>query len=454
MLNKEKTILESLMTCPTSSPSKTLSLCQAIALLIIPWLTGCSGSLPSQSSTLTPYSSTPTRSAVPLDLLEETAPTGTLAPLETNMVEASPCPPVGEPEPLVYIPFDALPESLLDFMNSGGSINDMGEALYEAGVANLPEPIATGDMDGDGLDEVVVSIFDPDSVSLPPAGILLIYSCQDSVYRLVYKEDTRSADGAPGIRFLQDLNADGRDDLVVSSASCGAHTCFERVQVIQWDGTSYRNHLEGDSSDLPYPNIYLSPGVPEGVYEIQVTGSGIGSVGAGPQRNVTRVWSFSEDAQLWEVSDFQQEPSNYRIHVLHDAVDAARNGDYQQALVLYNRVINDTTLEDWTDPELEQLWIKAFARYQMAVIYTILDRGTFANTILSELESTTSPDNPQYAYYEMAVMYMDGYQEGGIERGCMFAQDYAALHPGLLEPFGPLAFGYGNPIFTDQDICP
>jgi hypothetical protein len=456
MLKKEKTILESLMAHPISSLRKPLSLTLGIALLF-PFFTSCAREILSEGSTPSIPGAdlvTQTVTVMPAAPVEESIITPMLSPSVLNGGKGTPCLPVGEPYPLPDVPFNDMPQAVLDFINGGGTVEALSEALYLAGIANMPEPIATGDMDGDGLEEVVVSIFEPDSMGLPPAGMLLIFTCKEGAYQLAYKEDTRPSEGAPGIRFLQDLNASGNADLVISSASCGAHTCFERVQVIQWDGTEYRNHLEGDTSDLPYPTIYLSPTERDGVYDLQVTGSGFGSVGAGPQRNVSWTWFYNEEVRLWQVSGFQREPSSYRIHVLHDAAQAAKNGEYQQALILYNRVISDSTLEDWVEPELEQAWIQAFARYQMVVIYTLQDREPFANTVLEELKSTTSPDNPQYGYFEMAVAYLDGFQEGGAEMGCKLAQDYVVLHPELSDTLGPQLFGYGNQTFTEKDVCP
>jgi len=117
-------------------------------------------------------------------------------------------------------------------------------------------------------------------------------------------------------------------------------------------------------------------------------------------------------------------------------------------------VISDTTLEDWTDPALEQAWISAFARYQLAAIYTLQDRSTFAGVIIGEMEVAYPSDNPQYGYYEMAVAFMEGYLKGGAEAGCAAAVEYATTHPGILEPLGLQNFGYGNPEFTPEDVCP
>jgi hypothetical protein len=445
---------------PHSSLLKPSPLYLGIIFLFVFILSGCTSSPASQAPTPPPTQVSPTPTASPVPTVQLPVPTVQLMetsvpqPIEKALDEKRYCVPIGEPESLPEASFDELPEAVLEFMNTGGSPEQLADALYLAGFANLPEPTAAGDLTGDGVDEVVVSIFEPDSLNLPPAGLLLIFTCDENAYRLAYQEDSRPSQGAPGIRFLRDLNADGRAELVVSSASCGAHTCFEQVQVIQWDGTQFKNHLEGETSDLPYPSIYLSPTGEDELYDLQVTGSGFGSVGAGPQRNVTRTWSFNEDTQLWQISEFRQEPSDYRIHVLHDARAASEMGDYQSALMLYNRVISDTTLEDWDDPQLEQAVIIAYARYQMSVIYTLQDRDSFAGTIIREMEVAYPPDSLQRGYFEMAAAYIDAYQAGGAQAGCQAVQDFASGSPGLLDPLGPQTFGYGNPVFTLEDLCP
>jgi hypothetical protein len=441
---------------PHSSLLKPIPLYLGIIFLSAFFLSGCTSIPTTQPPAPLPTDELPTStvSPVPTAQLIEATPPLPETPAEKALDEKRYCLPPGEPGPLPEVPFDDLPEAVLEFINSGGSPEQLADALYLAGFANLPEPAAAADLTGDGVDEVVVSVFEPDSLNLPPAGLLLIYTCQENAYRLAYQEDSRPSQGAPGIRYLRDLNADGRAELVVSSASCGAHTCFEQVQVIQWDGTQFGNHLEGETSDLPYPSIYLSPTSEDEHYDLQVTGSGFGSVGAGPQRNVTRTWSFSEDIQRWQVSEFRQEPSHYRIHVLHDARAASEMGDYQSALMLYNRVISDTTLEDWDDPQLEQAVINAFARYQMSVIYTLQVRDSFAATILQEMEAAYPRDNPQRGYFEMAAAFIDAYQTGGAKAGCQAAQDFASDYPGLLDPLGPQTFGYGNPALTLEDLCP
>jgi hypothetical protein len=455
MLYYNKSIMEISLFRSTSLRLKPLARLFIILLISIHFLAGCSpGPAPIQETN--PAMEQATHSVLPDSPTQEASPQQATSPTQSDQVadENAICIPRGDSSSILEGPFDTYPFAIQKFLNEGGWVDDLDKALYAAEIASLPVPVGVADITGNGFEEVVVSIFDPGSVNMPPAGMLLIYTCDRQEFRLIYQEDSQPPDGAPVIRFLQDLNADGVSELVVSSASCGAHTCFERVQVIGWDGSQFINLLEGDTDDLPYPTIYLEPSTKEGIYNLLISGSGFGSVGAGPQRNIMRIWSFDQDTQRWRVDSTQYEPSVYRIHILHDAGAAAKDGDYQQALMLYNRAISDTTLDDWVDPALEKAWISAFARYQLVAIYSLLDRDSFASTILGEMEKAYPQDSPQHGYFQMAAAYLDSFMEEGAEAGCAAAIEFVTAHPELLDPLGPQIFGYGNPAYTLEDICP
>ena len=454
MLKMKKSISERSFQCKKVSLIK-LCLVVAIFLAATLLLVACSTTTDPQPPATAPAAEPAWTSLTSAEIVA--VPSPTLPPSPQPSLAAEPpqaCLPPGNPSPLVDGPFDIYPPEIFSFLNGGGSAKDLDQALYSLGIANLPVPVGVSDMTGDGIEDVVVSIFDPRSVLQPPAGLLLIYICDQQGYRLAYQEDTRPNQGAPGIRYLQDMNADGISDLVLSSASCGAHTCFERVQLISWEAGEFINRLVGETIDLPYPTIYLEPAQDSGIYDLHISGSGLGSVGAGPQRNITRVWTYEAGSLRWLVSSVVFEPSSYRIHVLHDANSAFKNGEFKEALLLYNRAISDSTLQDWSDPAGEQAWITSFARYQLVVLYTLQDQGTFANLTLDEMNASISPESQQHGYFEMATLFLEGFRKGGVEEGCAAAIEYAAAHTELLEPLGPQVFGYGNPPITPEQVCP
>ncbi len=428
-------------------------------IILIFLVTACN--LPSTADTATPL-------ATPLPLTPtpaEATPTIEISPTPTNTVTLTTIPSqisleprcvlTKSPQTLDTTSFNNYPESIQGFINGGATPKELDQALYEAGVENQPIGVASADMTGDGKTDMVVSIFNPSSDNIPPSGKLLIYICENGQYKLEYEQISEKVWGAPGIRYLQDLDADGRAELVESSPTCGASTCFEDVKVQVWNGSGFRNRFEGNSTDLPFPDIHISDPENDGYYQIEIVASGFGSVGAGPQRNVSRVWSYHPDSGLWVPGRDIMGPSNYRIHVLYDAESATRQGNYPEALQLYGRVVHDTTLDDWVDPEKERSDLGAYALFKTAIVYLLQGQDDFAQTTFKQLASAYPAGTPQHAYVEMAATFQSAYQNNDFAAACAVAREFAATHDEqIFTPLGSLSFGYANPDYTPHDVCP
>ena len=356
---------------------------------------------------------------------------------------------------MAAVGFQELPGAIGAYLNRGASPEALDEALYQAGVASVPVSVRAGDVTGDGKTDMVVSIFDPTSGVPLPGGKLLIFVCARGAYELGFERDSAEGFGPPHLWYLQDLGADGSAELVISEAICGAHTCFDDVQVLSWEGGVVENRLEGSTLDLPSPDVRISDADGDGVYDLEVVSGGVGSVGAGPQREVSRVWRLAPEAGRWVMDREVMGSSGYRIHALHDAEDAARGGDYERALVLYQQVVSDSTLADWTDPAVEQAYLGAYARYKMMAIYLLEGQADFADTVYAAMQADYPQGSDQRAYVEMAEAFRDGFAGGGEAGGCAAAAVYAAGHSqAVLDPLGPARFGYANREFTAEDVCP
>jgi len=425
----------------------------AIIILSIPAMIACSliGNIlpgePLQAPTPIAINAVPTGTAV-------AATSELLTP--TSEPTSPECTPSGEHGPLAFKDFSNLPQAGLDFLNSGGTTAELEGALNEAGVANQPTSVVAADFSGDRLNDVAISVFDPASEQMPPKGRLVIYLCEGGAFRIGLNQATEDPQyGGPHLWYWQDLNKDNAAELVVSEATCGAHTCFEKARILAWDGSEFRDRLKGNNDDLPFPLIEVRDPNGDGVFSLEIIGSGFGSVGAGPQRSLTRVWAYEPGEGDWLVSEEILGASNYRIHALHDAETAADHGDYDRAMVLYQRVREDPTLDDWLDPEVERANLSAFAGYKMMVIHLIRGADNLAEATLKQLREAYPLDSPQSPYVEMANLFWTTYQEQGFEEACQQATNYAENNPsGVLDPLGPAAFGYANQEFAPQDMCP
>jgi hypothetical protein len=393
--------------------------------------------------------------------LEPTAPSNPFIP--SNPTQTGPtyipgdplCLPERSQISLPYVSFEALPEVILDYLNRGGSLTALDETLYEQDMANQPVAVAGSDFTGNGKIDVIISIYDPRILTVPPQGMLLIYTCQEGTYHLSYIDKPAEYAGAPIIRYLQDLNANDKVELVTSSSYCGAHTCFEDIKVLAWTGKEFENLLPKMTDDLPFPYLDLVDEQNDLIFDIHITGSGFGSAGAGPQRHLTRQFIYNPRVERWQFLREEYGISNYRIHILHDADRAAENRDYDEALRLYQQVISDTTLDDWMNPEEERSRLSAYARYKMMMLYYLIGQPNFAQIMFNEMQSLYPSGHPLNPIAKLAGVFHIHSQQDDLVEACRSARLYAADNSAdILDILGPSAFGYANPEFEPEDVCP
>lgn len=411
-----------------------------------------------------------TTEATPEDkqVIPSSTPTTTIEPTDTAI------PPTDTPEPThtpVPIPecvpvkpglnlaqpadFEDYPEAILKFLNRGGGTEALEAALTQMGVAAAPSPVQQVDLNADGGGEVVVSLVDTESLVITPSGSLLVYLCLGDQYGLSYQETTEEGIGVPTLIHIRDLNADGFIDLLTSSKSCGAHTCFEDIRILSWDGSGFENRLDGSTIEIPFPNIQLTDYDLDHIYSLEVVGKGYGSVGAGPQREFTVIWDYDPESETWQAGETTVSSSNYRIHVVHDADDAMQRGDYQVAQLLYDQAFNDPDLLEWGEPINEQLTIGGYARYKIVVAYALQGDLKDAEQLLQEMSNFFPTDIPQRDYVDLAQVFLDAFEDDGQIAACRTAEKFAEDHSNtILRPLGSEVYGYANRDYSAEDICP
>ena len=338
---------------------------------------------------------------------------------------------------------------LSEYLNQGGLLTALIEGLNQRppiqGIASTGE---IADLDLDGYQDLALTIID-DSTQGIASGSLLIFLCQKGHFELAYLSPPGEDRALPEIAAVRDLNADGMTDLLLSSHVCGAHSCFIELNLLSWDRSRFVNILEGRSDDLPNPTLTLEGPAEDGTWRLSLTGTGISSAGAGPYRERTRIWSWdAAAASFFAAPDLLQQP-RYRIHMLHDADQAAANGDLDSAYRDYGRVIEDGTLDDWIGGESSRRTLAAFAAFRQIWLHLLLGETGEASAILEFLQASATNDSADVL--EMARIVFETYQLEGIESACSSAQGFAAAHQqGVLEP---LNFGYANRSYNLPDIC-
>ena len=366
-----------------------------------------------------------------------------------------PCPvPPGSPTlpALAELPTTAF--GLISYLNAGGPLNDLVAAL-EAGAWLPPreQSLAQADLTGDGLDDLALAVLDPTAERITPPGSLYLLICSGEGYLLAYASPADAQAGGPLLRAVQDLTGDGLPELVVSRGLCGAHTCSEHVEVLRWQGDTFTNVLDGTTEDLPTPSLALDGPTAAGAYDVSITATGIASVGAGPFRPVTRTWSWDPSRQVFAIRTEVLLPSNYRIHVLHDADRALEKGEYAQAHELYRRVILDETLDDWVTGADGRANLGGFAMYRSMLAYLLAHDFGDGRVAYGILQNSYPDEAVGTAYARLARAFWETYEPvEDVAAGCAAAEAFASTHPA--EILDPLGYGYANRIYTAGDMCP
>ncbi len=383
-------------------------------------------------------------------------PPQTQAPYAAPTFSAKVCPiPPGSPDmPNLNNPHTWAPD-ILAYLNAGGFVSSLLDYIQ---ASNFIEPSAKVgenlDLNDDGFEDLALVLTQAPSELTPvTSGSLLIFLCSDEAFQAAYVTSPASEAGLPKLRTARDFTGDGRPELLTVWESCGAHTCFAQAEILKWNGSGFENLWQGRSDDLPSPDIEFLGPLADGSTTISITARGIGSVGAGPYREIRRIWTWHPESGRFEISEETLAEPKYRIHVLHDADQAALEGDYETAAAGYLRVMEDGTLDDWSSGENGRAALRAYAAFRQIVIDIRQGNTANAEAGMLFLRAAYPPESPHHTYADMAESFWEAYQvSGDLREACLAAQSYALNNPeDILEP---LYYGYANRTYLAADICP
>ncbi len=261
-----------------------------LGMLLVAFLTlwGCLAPPPVQPHLL------PTPSPSPLHIAPLPQPTPLLFPTPTSPpVTASPAP---TPSPAAVSLRPCVPQNperktlnmsttqllhggLLQVLNAGMPLPNLDRALQRAGLGGYPQAVLSVDMNGDHWEDAVVALL-LSPQARPPQGALYIYLCDQGRYAppVVFQEPAdRYAWGMPIVHFAQDMNADGRTELVVSVAHCDANdaNCVEKFAILGWRDGRLRDLLEDADQPFASPVPFVADPNEDGILDFIIeTGDG------------------------------------------------------------------------------------------------------------------------------------------------------------------------------------
>jgi hypothetical protein len=437
-------ILLCLVACgapPTATPDFAAT---QVALAVAATLTA---STPAATDSVEP-------TATPIPVLSPT-PTPKPPPLPTaTSPSLSACPPQGNPPPPSQpATFDEIPAVIEAYLSAGAGTEQLGGLLRSWGAITTDTGIVRSiDMTGDPDPEIVVSLIDPSpgaQIGPWPPGDLLILQCQLGSVSTAYRGRLAAEEDWDWNSFhldrVEDVNGTGLPDLIYTTRSCGAHTCFDRLYVIEWDGTGFVNRVPNMES-YPYPTFSVGDG------QILVDSVGFGSVGAGIQRGHREIWTWNGDQ--FALTEQLTGPPLALIHYVHDGDAALVQGDYTQAIAHYQAAISTADLPSGLFPDEANegtAVVQAYARFKLTVASAAADDRASAENHYNLLVAEHPPGTPGHPYLLLAQAFWNDLLAGADPwLACATVGAVAQTDPMFTEM---LYAGYGNPMYEPEQLC-
>ena len=372
-------------------------------------------------------------------------------------------------------------QELLAYLNAGGDPAHIGPA-FDAWSTRAPGQggrAASMDVTGDAVPEVLVDVYQSQADTYQQS---FIFGCQAGAYRIFANWISRQAGQRYDFPVVKDLNGDGVPEIVVASRSGRAPNLYLSVLIYEWNGRDFTSLVAGD--DTLVNGSYELDTTPNGTSELVVRGgqwvAPDGSLVPPDKENVeTWTWNGQQFAQ----ASTQQQLRGlvFRFQAVQEGDAAARAGQFDYALALYDQAIMDDTLLSWS-PEwpawataeaeatagtpatpaptpvsetAEHSRLEIYARYRIMVLYVILGYDNEAQVEYTLLSGTPA-SSAGAAYAQLAAAFWDGYQPGHqLAAGCAQAIEYARNHSAaVLDPLGSRVYGSAHPDYAPEDICP
>lgn len=335
-----------------------------------------------------PATSTATKAIPTITNTPEVTATSTPAPVRR-------CPArTGGVELKGYSNLTELDAAVLDYVNHGGDPANLNSLLVSTD--SLRVNVAVVDLDGDALDEIVVSGSlreIGENFSIDETYIINIYQCGTSVYRLAqsYLPTFNYADVE--ILFVDQIFTNEPPFVIVALSQISGWAIPYRA--IGWHAGQWEMIDLGGGTNGSEMMLYDQDG--DGTKEVLILSQNSTGLWGGVSREEISVFAWTGKTFRYDHSDFP--PGSDRVHYLSDASDASKKGNLMMSIALYEIAARDPDLHSYfttyefteNQREFSEPYQKAFAFFRIVVIWFSQNRPDMADKVIQEM-SETFPD--------------------------------------------------------------
>jgi hypothetical protein len=419
-------------------------------VLCILFLTGFSGSLTTQS-TSTPvirtitYSLTPTLIFNPESVVTYTPEPPARCPIPLK--GRAPDPTFLDVEPSSDQTVEV--ETILEYLNNYGPLPLREHNKY----------VLYKDLTNDGVPEVGIT----SKFSLPE--YFYIFTCKDGKYKTIFEQTSFIC--VYSIEDIQDGNRNGIPEILTAEISLAPASPLT-YKLYEWDGVTFKNRFVPYFPDRPDTGEVELEGVG---YEIKFINSATNSLKEIFTKNGYPIWSIMDgdlpwrkenkwyrwDGQFYSLAKRTLDPPQYRFQAVQDADTLVLDGDFDQALTMYQRVISDNSLLGWSadrkkyekdlwlfnnfgnkkeliptpppDDPNERLNLTSYAKFRILWIHLKTKKLDLARKDYESITRDLVNFESVEPFVELAKLLWNGYdQTHSIDEACKNVQTYANIN--------------------------
>jgi hypothetical protein len=316
--------------------------------------------------------------------------------------------------------------------------------------------VVARDLNGDGENEWLISVPADDlgcGATFCPSYLLLFYG-RDNLFvpaSIVIADELVWEVSYPVLLMVDDINADGHQEVVIEHHECGASTCFTSLLIGQWDGRRWHD-VVADPITQAYTDYTMVDHDGDGLVDIVMHGGTYGSVGAGLQRPHTQVFAWRDG--VYRLVEDTPDPSDHPYYQMLDANTALANEDWDTALSLALAVVNYPGMyedDGWLTPDA---WARIVGYATLEAMFVYAQQGDVEamRQVHASLlvRAYSAPNDP---YPDAAGHTLEVYEATSDPlAACIAAEEFIAARVENA-PFFEW-YGYGTERLTLDRICP
>lgn len=345
-------------------------------------------------------------------------------------------------------PFENYPQFIQDFLESGGDLTTLENLLRSW--QNITDELGGIELRDSSVGQlIIIHVFRPMKDGETLSDRLMIFLLKNQTVQGVFDSNELMRGG-----YIFDLmperviTPNRLPDVAFSDRFCGAHTCYDALYIVEWDGQSFVLRLNGEL-EMPYPHYLIDVG------QITAVSGHEGSAGAGAGRAYTEIWQWN--GSVFTVTEKIVGPPTVRIHLIYDADTAFEQGDLTQAITLYQQAIDDKSLLSQTffypDEEIGAKVISAYANFKLIITYTMRGQTDKAKKHYEYLIASSPPETPGYLSVLLGQAFWNNYlRTNNVELACEAAIAVAEADSKITEQLYA-GYTFTNRIYKAADIC-